>query len=172
LPIPEPSAGSTLNSWEMRGDGRSKQGGARVRLPPPLAFAAAIAAGIFLPPHLGLPLAARLLLGGILVVAGLGVAISAIKLFRKTGQDPRPWMPSPELIFDGPYRFSRNPMYVSMVMIACGIGLCCDRAAVMFLSLAALAVVHFTAVLPEERYLQEQFGERYSQYKSRVRRYL
>jgi len=39
-------------------------------------------------------------------------------------------------------------------MIACGIGLACDRAAMMLLALAALAVVHFTAVLPEERYLQ------------------
>jgi len=63
-------------------------------------------------------------------------------------------------------------MYVSMVMIACGIGLACDRAAMMLLALGALAVVHFTAVLPEERYLQEQFGEAYSRYKSRVRRYL
>ena len=153
-------------------DVRSRQGGARVRLPPPLAFAAALAAGFFLPPRLGLPLGARLLLGGILVIAGLGVGISAIGLFRKTGQDLRPWMPSPELIFHGPYRFSRNPMYVSMVMIACGIGLACDRAAVMFLALAALVLVHFTAVLPEERYLQEQFGEPYSRYKSRVRRYL
>jgi protein-S-isoprenylcysteine O-methyltransferase Ste14 len=154
------------------GDVRSKEGGARVRLPPPLVFAAAIAAGFFLPPRVGLPLVARLLLGGILVIAGLAVGFSAVGLFRKTGQDPRPWMPSPELIFHGPYRFSRNPMYVSMVMIACGVGLACDRAAVMLLSLAALAVVHFTAVLPEERYLQEQFGEPYSRYKSRVRRYL
>ncbi|TMB07285.1 MAG: hypothetical protein E6J66_18440 [Deltaproteobacteria bacterium] len=153
-------------------DVRSRQGGARVRLPPPLVFAAATAAGFFLPPRFGLPLGARLPLGGILIIAGLGVGVSAIGLFRKTGQDPRPWTPSPELIFHGPYRFSRNPMYVSMVMIACGIGLACDRAAMMLLALAALAVVHFTAVLPEERYLQEQFGEPYSRYKSRVRRYL
>jgi len=153
-------------------DVRSRQGGARVRLPPPLVFAAAIATGVFLPPRLGLPLAPRLLLGGIIVIAGFVVGISAVGLFRKTGQDLRPWMPSPELIFHGLYRFSRNPMYVSMVVIACGIGLACDRAAVMLLALAALVVVHFTAVLPEERYLQEQFGETYSQYKSRVRRYL
>ena len=153
-------------------DVRSRQGGARVRLPPPLVFAAALAAGFFLPPRLGLPLGARLTLGGILVIAGLGMGVSAIGRFRKTGQDPSPWTPSPELIFHGPYRFSRNPMYVSMVMIACGIGLACDRAAVMFLALAALVLVHFTAVLPEERYLQEQFGEPYSRYKSRVRRYL
>ena len=153
-------------------DLRSKEGGARVRLPPPLVFAAAIAAGFFLPPRPGLPLGARLLLGGILVVAGLDVGVSAVGLFRKTGQDLRPWTRSPELIFQGPYRLSRNPMYVSMVMIACGIGLACDRAAMMLLALAALAIVHFTAVLPEERYLQEQFGEPYSRYKSRVRRYL
>jgi protein-S-isoprenylcysteine O-methyltransferase Ste14 len=153
-------------------DARRRQGGAHVRLPPPLVFAAALAAGFFLPPRLGLPLGARLPLGGILVIAGLGVGVSAIGLFRKTGQDLRPWTPSPELIFHGPYEFSRNPMYVSMVMIACGIGLACDRAAMMLLALGALAVVHFTAVLPEERYLQEQFGEAYSRYKSRVRRYL
>ena len=59
-------------------DVRSRQGGARVRLPPPLVFAAALAAGFFLPPRLGLPLGARLLLGGILVIAGLAVGLSAI----------------------------------------------------------------------------------------------
>jgi protein-S-isoprenylcysteine O-methyltransferase Ste14 len=153
-------------------DVRSKEGGARVRLPPPLVFATAIAAGFFLTPRLGLPFALRLVLGGILLVAGLATGGSAIGLFRKTGQDPRPWMPSSELILHGPYRFSRNPMYVSMAMIACGIGLACDRAAVVLFALAALAIVHFTAVLPEERYLQDQFGEPYSRYKSRVRRYL
>ncbi|TMA99439.1 MAG: hypothetical protein E6J64_21915, partial [Deltaproteobacteria bacterium] len=66
---------------------RSRKGGARVRLPPPLVFAAALAAGFFLPPRLGLPLGARLTLGGILVIAGLGMGVSAIGRFRKTGQD-------------------------------------------------------------------------------------
>src|SRR5438552_19010748 len=108
-------------------DVRSRQGGARVRLPPPLVFAAATAAGFFLPPRFGLPLGARLPLGGILIIAGFGVGVSAIGLFRKTSQDPRPWSPWRGLIFHGPSRFSPTPLRVTMVMLASGIILARDR---------------------------------------------
>ena len=151
----------------------SKQGGARVRLPPPLVFLAAIVAGWFVP---GLRLhgyhGLRIGVGLALVAAGLAVGLGAIRLFRKTGQDARPWMPTPELVFDGPYRFTRNPMYVGMVAFTLAAAALSGHLWIAVLAPFALALVHFTAVLPEERYLAAKFGEPYLSYKTRVRRYL
>jgi protein-S-isoprenylcysteine O-methyltransferase Ste14 len=150
----------------------SKQGGARVRVPPPAVFAAAIAVGWFLPIGFAMALWLRLLLGGLLIVGGIALMAPAIRLFRKTGQDPAPWKPSPELIAQGPYRFTRNPMYVGLTLVTLGIGLAGARLGVLLLAPLALLAVHFAAVLPEERYLADKFGEPYLQYKTRVRRYL
>ena len=154
-------------------DVASKQGGAPVRLPPPLVFLAAIVAGFFVP---GLRLhgyhALRIGAGLALVAAGLAIGLGAIRLFRKTGQDARPWMPTPELLFDGPYRFTRNPMYVGMVAFTLAAATLSGHFWIALLAPVALAVVHFTAVLPEERHLTAKFGEPYVLYKTRVRRYL
>src|SRR5438477_5647202 len=97
-----------------------------------------------------LPLWLRLL--GIPALLGVLVARGAIARFRKTGQSPTPWSPTPELIFDGPYRWTRNPMYVGMTLLTVGIGLLAGVLWISLLAFAALLVVHFVAVLPEERY--------------------
>src|SRR5438034_8368215 len=82
----------------------SSQEGARVRVPPPLVFAVAIVAGWFIPLGIGLDWPLRLALGGLLLLLGVALGGWAFRLFRKTGQDPAPWKPSPELILQGPYR--------------------------------------------------------------------
>jgi protein-S-isoprenylcysteine O-methyltransferase Ste14 len=152
---------------------QSKQGGARVRVPPPLVFLAAIIAGALLPGlRLQWPWAARIAAGVILIAGALAPGIGAMRLFRKTGQDPKPWQPTPELIFDGPYRYTRNPMYVSMVLITLAVSAFSQRAWIAVLAPVALLIVHFTAVLREEAYLADKFGEPYLAYKAKVRRYL
>jgi protein-S-isoprenylcysteine O-methyltransferase Ste14 len=152
---------------------QSKEGGARVRAPPPLVFLAAIVAGAFLPGlRLWWSLGVRIAVGAILIAAGLAVGLGAIKLFRKTGQDPKPWQPTPELIFDGPYKYTRNPMYVSMVLITLAVAAFSLRGWIAVLAPVALLIVHYTAVLREESYLADKFGEPYLAYKAKVRRYL
>ncbi|MCA1829599.1 MAG: isoprenylcysteine carboxylmethyltransferase family protein [Myxococcales bacterium] len=154
-------------------DVRSKQGGARVRLPPPLVFVAAIVAGWLIPDlRLHGSHAARIAIGALLIAGGLSIGIGAIRLFRKTGQDAKPWTPSPELLLEGPYRFSRNPMYVGMTLFTLAAAALSGHGWIAVLAPFALAVVHYTAVLPEERYLTAKFGESYVLYKTRVRRYL
>jgi protein-S-isoprenylcysteine O-methyltransferase Ste14 len=150
---------------------RSRQGGARVRVPPPLWFAAAIVAGALLP-GLRLGIVASGPPGAVLVLLGIALLIWSARWFRRTGQDPKPWTPSPELIHRGPYRFSRNPMYVAMTVITIGIGGLLARGWIALLAPLALLAVHRTAVLREEAYLAEQFGEPYREYMKRVRRYL
>ena len=151
--------------------------GAHVHFPPPLAFVGGLVLGVacgYLVAPAPVPVD-RLIsaTGGLLVlVTGLGLIVSAGTLFMRTGQQPAPWKPSPELILQGPYRFTRNPMYLGMTLITIGIGLATNNLWIALFALPALLTVHIIAVLPEERYLSDKFGERYTAYLSQVRRYL
>ncbi|MFN0064472.1 MAG: methyltransferase family protein [Myxococcaceae bacterium] len=143
----------------MGGALESRQGGARVRFPPPLVFLGFTAMGFALP-LAGLPLRFALprpvtLGAGIaaLTAALLLCFVPALRLFRATGQDPRPWLPSPLRIVEGPYRFTRNPMYLGMTFTQSSLGLLFDNVWVLTLAAASLTLVHFIAVRPEEAYL-------------------
>jgi protein-S-isoprenylcysteine O-methyltransferase Ste14 len=148
-----------------------------VRFPPPLVFVFAMLAG-WLIQRAGyvvpMPIGAtpRLVVAGALALVGLALILPSQVLFRRSGQHPAPWKPSPSLIVQGPYRFSRNPMYASMLLLQMALGVAFDNPWIVLLSAPALMAVHYLAVLPEERYLQEKFGEEYRLYASRVRRYL
>lgn len=159
------------------GSATDPRGGARVRLPPPLVFLGLIAAGVGLryvvaPPPLPGSRAVQFAVGGGLVALALAIGGSAFRLFKKSGQDPAPWKPSPSLVLQGAYHFTRNPMYVGMVLIQVGIGVVLDNLWVVIGAAFGLVIVHYTAVLREEAYLEEKFGEDYRQFKNRVRRYL
>jgi protein-S-isoprenylcysteine O-methyltransferase Ste14 len=110
--------------------------------------------------------------GGLIVAVGAGIVASARVHFTRTGQSPIPWKPSPELILQGPYRFTRNPMYVGVTLIQIGLGVAFNNLWIALFAPLALLTVHFVAVLPEERYLSERFGARYQSYLTQVRRYL
>ena len=156
---------------------RSKHGGANVRFPPPLVFVGFMLAGVAVQ-RFALPLASnagllvRAVAGGLLVAGGLALVLWAVGGFRRSGRSPEPWLPSSILILEGPYRFSRNPMYVGMTAIQAGIGAALDNGWVVLFAASALAVVHVMAVRPEEQYLEETFGADYVALKRRVRRYL
>lgn len=158
-------------------DTHSPQDGARVRFPPPLVFLTSVLVGAGLqygvsPLRIAVPRGTTLAGGALLMAAGIALMATAIGLFRASGQDPRPWTPSPSLVFRGPYRFSRNPIYVGMTLIQAGLGLALDDLWIVLLATASLLVVHFVAVRPEEAYLTEKFGDPYRQYLGKVRRYL
>jgi protein-S-isoprenylcysteine O-methyltransferase Ste14 len=151
--------------------------GARVSFPPPLVFLAAILLGAATP-HFGVwtppPIerTIRIMCGIAALVTGVGLIASARILFLRTGQSPVPWSPTPELILKGPYRFTRNPMYIGATLIVLGLGFALDNLWISVLAFPALLAVHFIAVLPEERYLREKFGNGYDKYRVSVRRYL
>jgi protein-S-isoprenylcysteine O-methyltransferase Ste14 len=155
---------------------QSPQGGARVRFPPPLVFLGFILAGAFVNRwhalHCHLPRPVSLGAGGLFILAPMALFLGSLRLFRATGQHPRPWLPTPSLILSGPYRFSRNPIYLAMMLVQIGIGFLLDDAWILLLSPASLITVHFIAVLPEEAYLLDKFGEPYRKYLATVRRYL
>jgi protein-S-isoprenylcysteine O-methyltransferase Ste14 len=151
--------------------------GARVRFPPPLVFLGATLVGVAFdslvapaPVSVGRPIA--LVLGLLILACGVALVVSARIHFTRTGQSPVPWRPSPSLIFSGPYRFSRNPMYLGVTLVELGLGLALGNLWISLFAAPALLIVHLIAVLPEERYLAEKFGAPYRAYLTRVRRYL
>jgi len=150
--------------------------GAKVRFPPPLFFLGAIIAGVIVQ-RTSIPLSFSVaagirIAGGVLVLAcGVSLVLSARIWFTRTGQSPIPWKPTPELILQGPYRFTRNPMYVGVTLFVIGLGLTLNNLWISLFAAPALLAVHFIAVLPEERYLAEKFGESYRSFLGRVRRY-
>jgi protein-S-isoprenylcysteine O-methyltransferase Ste14 len=156
---------------------QSKQGGARVRFPPPLVFLALIGVGVAIDlllwsPAIPIPFWPRVIGGGTAAASGLALVLIAGGLFRRTGQDPAPWKPTPQLIVEGIYRRTRNPMYLGMTLFQLGLGFALGAIAVVMLAPLGLATVHLIAVRPEERYLEARFGEPYRRYMSEVRRYL
>jgi protein-S-isoprenylcysteine O-methyltransferase Ste14 len=155
---------------------QSRHGGARVRFPPPFVFLALTLAGAALhwlrPLHTALGQMSHLAAGAVVGGSGFAFGLSAWLLFRRTGQDPAPWTPTPSLLGRGPYRYSRNPMYVGMTLLQAGLGLALDNLWMVLFAAVALVAVHYIAVLPEEAYLAHRFGADYLDYKSRVRRYL
>jgi protein-S-isoprenylcysteine O-methyltransferase Ste14 len=151
--------------------------GAYVRFPPPLVFLGAILLGLALqyfvvPAPVPVSRTVSAISGLLLIILGLGFIASARILFLRTGQSPIPWKPTPTLILKGPYRVTRNPMYLGVTLFECGLGLAVNNLWIALLALPALMTVHFIAVLPEERYLAEKFGESYKLYLAQVRRYL
>jgi protein-S-isoprenylcysteine O-methyltransferase Ste14 len=152
--------------------------GAKVNFPPPLVYVGFIVLGIIFRYAL-FPIAAsghlpiyRWVIGIAVLSMGLFLAISARILFARSGQSPIPWKPSPELLLQGPYRFTRNPMYAGLTLIQFGLGLALNNLWISILAPVSLLVVHFLAVLPEEKYLSEKFGDSYRAYLTKVRRYL
>jgi len=156
---------------------QSDEWGAKVRFPPPFVYLASLLLGIvfrYVVAPFPIPVNRYVgLAGGVaLFLAGLWLNFGAWTFFKRAGQDPKPWTPSPELVLCGPYRFTRNPMYVGMTCMQLGLGLALDNLWIGLLAPFSLLVVHFLAVLPEEKYLSEKFGDSYRAYLIRVRRYI
>ncbi len=155
----------------------SAERGARVWFPPPLIFVIFIVVGVVLqraarPAVIPVDRTISAVVGVLIFTMGLGLIASARSLLVRTGQNPAPWKPSPELVLKGPYRFTRNPIYLGLTLCEVGLGLTVNNLWISLLAAPALLAVHFIAVLPEEKYLSEKFGESYKAYLAQVRRYL
>jgi protein-S-isoprenylcysteine O-methyltransferase Ste14 len=147
---------------------------ATVLAPPPLVFAVPLCAGFLLqhwwPFHVLPGLAARVA-GAMCLALGM-IGIPALAAFRHAHTSPFPFKPSTALVTSGPYRFTRNPMYVGFTLLYIGVSLVFNAAWPLFFLPVVLAVTHVGVVLREERYLTAVFGEPYREYCRRVRRWL
>ena len=110
-------------------------------------------------------------IGGVPLLLGIWLLVSARSVFRRHMTPLMPWEPTIALVQDGPYRFSRNPIYLAFALMYLGASFIFNS--IFLLIVLALVVVLFdrTQIPREERYLQEKFGEEYTNYRERVRRW-
>ena len=152
---------------------------AAVRVFPPAVPLLTILLGLGLqrlwPVHveLGLLTTARYWVGGVIVACAiLGLGLPSVILFRRTGQNENPWKSTPEIVDRGPFRLTRNPMYLQMVLVCLGMALLLANVWIVLLTPVGAWILQRFAILPEEEYLERKFGQRYQEYKRRVRRWL
>jgi len=120
----------------------------------------------------GLEMAARRGIALTLIVGGLLLDGMAAGLFRRRGTAVEPWKPSTALIIEGPYRFSRNPIYVGFAVTYVGLAIAMDSWIALILLVPCLLVVDRFVIQREELYLGHKFGDAYKAYRQKVRRWL
>jgi len=160
-------------------DDNVDRSGAAVRIPPPVAGILTIVGGyvigriapILTAYELGTP--GRYWIGAaIVVLAAVALGIWPSRLFRDTGQNVTPWSETPEIIIRGPFRFTRNPMYLMMMLVNLGFAIILSEPWILILMPALAVVLYHIAIKHEEVYLEEKFGESYRAYKGSVRRWI
>lgn len=146
-----------------------------VLLPPRALFAGTLLLGLVLhwltPVPVLRPWVARLL-GVAVLVPSIWLAGAAEKAFKRAGTNIRPDQPSLVLLSDGPFRFSRNPLYLATTGMYVAVALLVNALWPLVLLIPMLAVLHWGVIRREERYLEDKFGAPYREYRQRVRRWV
>ena len=149
-----------------------------VNFPPPVLFVltglcgSAIEANVPLPLSTLLMVPGQMFLGLMAVVFGASLLAWALLTLATMKTAIYPNQAARELVAQGPYRFSRNPMYVALTAMTFGIGLLADNIWILLLLPIALVALTKLVIQREEHYLAEAFGESYRNYQLRVRRWL
>ncbi len=150
--------------------------GARVvPIPPPVYYAAAFATGLFLQRAVPLDVPGRpvsALVGAAILGAGLALDAAGVAAVIAHRTTIVPHRPVAELITNGIYRFSRNPMYTGLAIMVAGGALVAGTWWPLVTLAPALLAVRQLVIKPEETYLAERFGSIYADYRLRVRRWL
>ena len=149
-----------------------------VHFPPPFVFVAAFLAGMALDRwvmELRFGDATRpvvLVAGWLLIALGLGVMLWAMWTFWRARTSVLPFRPATAMVTTGPYRRSRNPMYVGLTVLYVGLALLIGMAWPLVMLPLALWTLTALVIRREERYLGAEFGPEYAAYRARVRRWL
>ena len=149
---------------------------AQVIIPPPLAWGLAIVAGLALKWLVPLPFLPADLptgwLGAIVFVLALALGVWAIVTMTRAGSNVPTNLPTTTIVESGPYRFTRNPIYLGMFLVLTGLAIAFDNLWLLVMLLPFALVIRYGVVAREEAYLERKFGDVYRGYRSRVRRWL
>jgi protein-S-isoprenylcysteine O-methyltransferase Ste14 len=152
--------------------------GPDVRYPPPVLFALGIVAGWLLSRAFPVPLVGATArsstegAGWLLVVLGTGLAGWGLATLRGARTSIRPNQPASTLVTHGPFRRSRNPMYLGLSLVYLGVALLMNSMWTALFFPFVIAALCLTVIRHEERYLAATFGHAYEDYRRRVRRWL
>ena len=116
--------------------------------------------------------APRVALSGALILLGLGLNVYCAWQFKKAQTCIKPWRATSSIITNGPYRYSRNPIYLGFAIAAAGIALAFNTWWMLLSALAFVLIANKFVIEREEKYLEGKFGESYSNYRQKTRRWL
>jgi protein-S-isoprenylcysteine O-methyltransferase Ste14 len=142
---------------------------------PPLVYLASLVVGTTVQLALPLPLLPRPLtvpFGVALVVVAIALFSYSAAKFRAAGTPIPARQPTTAIVGTGPYRFSRNPIYLAFSLFQLGIAIWVNSVWLLATLVGAVALVHFIVIPREEQYLERRFGAEYVRYKASVRRWL
>lgn len=138
--------------------------------PPPLIFMAGLVAGWF--GRNLLPGYESIRGGAVIMVVASVLAVWAIVVMERAKTNVDPYHPTTAIVTTGPFRFTRNPIYVSMTIIYLASSLWMGSTFAYLLLPLVLIVLTYGVIKREERYLEAKFGDEYRAYRARVRRWI
>jgi protein-S-isoprenylcysteine O-methyltransferase Ste14 len=144
-------------------------------LRPPLVYLTSLVIGALIHLATPFPFVPRTLtvpLGVSLVVIAIALFSSSVAKFRAAGTPVPARRPTTAIVRTGPYRFSRNPIYLAFSLFQLGIAIWVNSVWLLATLVAAVTLIHFNVIPREERYLERRFGAEYLDYKDSVRRWL
>jgi protein-S-isoprenylcysteine O-methyltransferase Ste14 len=144
-------------------------------LRPPLVYLNAIALGLVL--HVAWPVrlvsrAVRVPLGGTTVLVAVALFLAAVRTLRTAGTPVPGHRPTTTIVRTGPYRYSRNPIYLSFSLLQLGVAYWVNSLWLLVTLMPAVALMAFVVIPREEHYLETRFPSDYLPYKAAVRRWL
>jgi protein-S-isoprenylcysteine O-methyltransferase Ste14 len=146
-----------------------------VRIPPPLIYAAGFIFGLWLGravPVSVLPNTPSRIAAVVSIALWAVLGVWSIGVFRRAHTGFLPIRPATTLVIAGPYRVTRNPMYLALACLYVGLALWFDVFWALVLLPLVIVAVHHYVIVREEKYLESKFGDEYRRYKARVRRWL
>jgi protein-S-isoprenylcysteine O-methyltransferase Ste14 len=152
-----------------------KTDSAGVKMPPPLIYLAGLIIGLLADrwlPNLRVPVVISRTVGGLVLGLGMALAAWAMYAFRRMGTTIRPDRPVAALANAGPYRFTRNPMYLSLAITYTGLAILGQSLWALLILPLVLLVIRYKVIAREEAYLERHFGESYTNYRARVPRWI
>jgi protein-S-isoprenylcysteine O-methyltransferase Ste14 len=146
-----------------------------VKFPPPFVYAAAVVGGLLLNRRWPIAIGGGILrdvIGWVLAGVWLALTFGSIGLFWRRHTSIIPNRPASTLVAAGPYRFTRNPMYVGLALLTAALGILLDTWWPILLLVPALVFIRVAVIAREEEYLRRRFGAEYEAYMRQVRRWL
>ena len=146
-----------------------------VKLAPPIVYLGLGLIGVgmeyVIPLSIGIDSPSNYLGVGVIIVSIVSLGFM-FKLFKRYETEIDPWKTTSKIITTGPYKYSRNPVYIFACGVPIGLGIAFNTYWALFAFIPALIIVYYTAVKKEEKYLETKFGQEYLDYKAKVRRWL